>query len=99
MFKDIRTGIRGTLRDTVTGTVAVQHPLARRALERNGTSVTRDVLDAGRGLLEGTFASGEEWRITTTRMSGDVVEFAIQVGAFGDQERQRTILEWIRAER
>ncbi len=99
VFKDIKTGIRGTLRDAVDGTVATQHPRAKRAMERNGTTVTKNVLDGSRGLLEGTFATGEEWRITTTRMSSHQVDIAIQVGAFGDQERQRTILEWIRAER
>jgi len=99
VFSDIKTGIRGTLRDATSGTVVHQHPRARRAMERNGASITKDVMDGGRGVLEGTFATGGDWRIITTRLNADSVEFAIQVGAFGDQARQQTMLEWLRAER
>lgn len=99
VFSDIKTGIRGTTREATAGTVVQQHPRARRAMERNGASITKDVVDEGRGVLEGTFAAGGEWRIITTRLNADSVEFAIQVGAFGDQARQQTILEWLHAQR
>jgi|GEM_PF-2709149 len=97
-FRDIKAGIRGTLRDALPGSVSEHQARTRRALQRQGVQITVDDLQAGRGLIEGNFPDGDALRVTLTQLQPGTTELAIQVGAFGDQTRQRTLLEWIRAE-
>jgi serine/threonine protein kinase len=99
VFGDIKAGVRGTLRDAMNGTVVDVQRDAERALKRNGITITKSRIDEGRGILEGSFANGDELRVTTTRLTSESVEVAVQVGAFGDQTRQRLLLDWIRAAR
>jgi len=97
-FRDIKAGIRGTLRDALPGSVSEHQARTRRALQRQGLQITVDDLQAGRGLIEGNFPDGDALRVTLTQLQPGTTELAIQVGAFGDQTRQRRLLEWIRAE-
>jgi len=95
----MKSNIRGTLRHMMEGTVADVRKDVRRAVERKGVKVTKDVVEGDAAILEGVLPGGDEMRVITRQHQADTVELAIQIGAFGDEARQRVVLDWIRAER
>ena len=99
IFRDMKSNIRGTLRHMMEGTVADVRKDVRRAVERKGVKVTKDVVEGDAAILEGVLPGGDEMRVITRQHQADTVELAIQIGAFGDEARQRVVLDWIRAER
>lgn len=95
-FRDVRTAVRGTLRDTVTDVLPDVVLATRRALKAEGLTLVRDVSDKSSATLETRMADGEALTVTL-RVSGTGSEIAIQIGAFGDQERAKQVLGWIKA--
>lgn len=95
-FRDVRTAVRGTLRETVTDILPDVVLATRRALKTEGLTLVRDVGDSTSATLETRMADGEALTVTL-RANGTGTDLAIQIGAFGDQERAQQVLGWIKA--
>lgn len=95
-FRDVRTAVRGTLRETVTDILPDVLLAIRRALKAEGLTLVRDVGDSTSATLETRMADGEALTVTL-RTNGTGTDLAIQIGAFGDQERAKQVLGWIKA--
>jgi len=96
-FRDVRSAVRGTLRETVAVPLTKVIPAVRRAVKGQGLTLVRDLSDATSATLETRMADGDALTVVL-RTSGSGTELAIQIGAFGDQERARQVLTWIKRE-
>ena len=95
-FRDVRTAVRGTLRENIPSALPGATPAVRRAFKAQGLTLVRDVSDTTSATLETRMADGEALTVTV-RVNGTGTELAIQIGAFGDQERAKQVMEWIKA--
>lgn len=96
-FREVRTAVRGTLRETVAVPLTRATTAVRRAFKRQGLALVRDLSDTSSATLETRMADGEDLTVVL-RVSGSSTELAIQIGAFGDEDRARQVLAWIKGE-
>jgi eukaryotic-like serine/threonine-protein kinase len=96
-FRDVRTAVRGTLREPVAAPLGDATAAVRRAIRKQGLVLVRDRSDATSATLETRLADGEDLTVML-RTHGNGSELSIQIGAFGDQERAKQVLAWIMRE-
>ena len=95
-FREVRTAVRGTLRETVPSALPGAITAVRRAFKAQGLTLVRDIGDTTSATLETRMTDGEALTVTL-RVNDTGTELAIQIGAFGDQGRAKQVLEWIMA--
>jgi serine/threonine protein kinase len=96
-FREVRTAVRGTLTEKVTTSVHGTAAAARLALRHQGLTLLKDRGDDQETAIETRLTGGDNLTITL-RADGTATAISIQVGAFGDQEKSREVLGWIKAE-
>jgi hypothetical protein len=94
----MKAHVRRTLRHITEGSVADVHAKVIQAAKRKNVTITNNEKTANEAIMEGNLPDGDEMRVITRHFDASSVEISIQIGAFGDEAKQRTVLEWIRAE-
>lgn len=96
-FREVRTTVRGTVNDTLSLPLRDAAAAVRSALSRQKLTLVKDRSDETSATIETRLADQESLTVTL-RANGKKTDIAIQIGAFGDEKRSRTVLEWIRKE-
>jgi serine/threonine protein kinase len=97
-FRSVRTGVRGTVHDMLPYNLSSADTAVRKALKRQSLTILKEKSGTSFIEIETKLPDDNEDLTITLTAQGEKTAIAVQVGAFGDEKRSKTVLGWIKGE-